>query len=90
MAAVAKGPVSVTVWAGPLQNYRGGIMAAQCMPYQHGDHAMLVVGYGTANGTDYWKIKNSYGPVRMPRARARARAHMSIVCGYAMHIHTHA
>ena len=63
MAAVALGPVSVSVFGGALQNYRGGVMSGQCMTAQHGDHAMLVVGYGTdaATGLEFWKIKNSYG-----------------------------
>ena len=62
MAAVALGPVSVSVWAGDLQHYRDGIMSGNCMPYQSGDHVMLVTGYGTdANGTEYWTLKNSYG-----------------------------
>ena len=64
MAAVANQPVAISVWAGPLQNYRNGIMHGECMPYQKGDHAMLVVGYGEDDaGTQYWKIKNSYGPM---------------------------
>ena len=38
-------------------------MHGECMPYQRGDHAMLVVGYGEDENTgmQYWKIKNSYG-----------------------------
>ena len=63
MVAVSQGPVSITVNAGPMANYRGGVMSGQCNPYGYGDHAVLVVGYGhdNATGLDYWKIKNSYG-----------------------------
>nr|CAD7454114.1 unnamed protein product [Timema tahoe] len=44
--------------------YDGGIYNEQACtndPYNL-DHAMLVVGYGTENGQDYWLIKNSWGP----------------------------
>ena len=46
---------------GPLNNYKGGVFAG-CPPSSRTDHAIAVVGYGTANGQDYWLIKNSWGP----------------------------
>jgi C1A family cysteine protease len=60
MEAVAAGPVSVAVDAVTLfQLYFGGIMSGLCGASL--DHGVLVVGYGTDNGKDYWKVKNSWG-----------------------------
>jgi cathepsin F len=64
-AYVAKnGPVTAAINAAPLQYYVGGIInlnAAYCDTTVL-NHAVLIVGYGTQNGYDYWIVKNSWGP----------------------------
>jgi len=63
MAALQNGPVSVAIEADQkaFQMYKSGVLpASECGTSL--DHGVLVVGYGTENGTDYWKIKNSWGP----------------------------
>jgi len=60
--AVAKQPVSVSIEAdkSPIQHYKGGIIdSADCGT--HNDHAVLVIGYGSDKGEDYWLLKNSWG-----------------------------
>ena len=63
-AAVAKQPVSVSIEADKMvfQQYKTGIFdSSKCGTKL--DHATLVVGYGSSNGTDYWIMKNSWGTV---------------------------
>jgi hypothetical protein len=58
--AVSMAPVAVSVDGSALAQYKSGILSGHCAPYPD-LHAMLVVGYGTENGVDYWNLKNSYG-----------------------------
>ena len=59
-AAVSQQPVSVAVDADSnWQLYSGGIMTV--VSGTSLDHGVLAVGYGTDNGDNFWKIKNSWG-----------------------------
>eukprot|EP01061_Rhynchopus_euleeides_P003243 TRINITY_DN124_c0_g1_i4.p2 TRINITY_DN124_c0_g1~~TRINITY_DN124_c0_g1_i4.p2 ORF type:complete len:352 (+),score=161.91 TRINITY_DN124_c0_g1_i4:58-1056(+) len=57
------GPVTIGIDATPMQSYSSGIdNPKSCGHTAYSlDHAVLIVGYGSENGVDYWKIKNSWG-----------------------------
>jgi len=60
-ALTKKGPIAVAINADQMQFYASGIdVASSCLdgPVNHG---VLLVGYGSQNGIDYWTIKNSWG-----------------------------
>jgi len=62
MAAIAVGPTSVTVEAdrSVFQRYNGGVLnSAQCGTQM--DHAITAVGYGNADGVNYYIVRNSWG-----------------------------
>jgi len=61
-AVCSSGPVSVAIEADQryFQHYTGGVLTANCGTNL--DHGVLLVGFGTDGGYDYWKVKNSWGP----------------------------
>lgn len=55
------GPVAVEMNASHLSDYSSGIFQDESCPPHALNHAVLIVGYGSDNGQDYWIVKNSWG-----------------------------
>ena len=62
LTAVTQQPVSVAIEADKsvFQLYKSGVLTSkECGTTL--DHGVGIVGYGTLDSTDYWKVKNSWG-----------------------------
>lgn len=80
------GPISITLYGGYLNLYSGGVFVppAKC-PTDYPSHAVLVVGYGTENGTDYWLVKNSWGTSWGENGYFKIIRNATDVCGIYQH-----
>lgn len=86
-AVATVGPISVAIDAthASFMRYRSGIYyETQCgNGLRNLDHAVLVVGYGTENGYDYWLVKNSWATTWGDQGYIKMARNYNNQCGIA-------
>uniref|UniRef100_A0A2A4JAL6 Uncharacterized protein n=1 Tax=Heliothis virescens TaxID=7102 RepID=A0A2A4JAL6_HELVI len=55
------GPIVIGIKGYGVMFYTGGIISDKHCDVGELDHGVLLVGYGSENGSDYWIVKNSWG-----------------------------
>jgi len=61
VAIATIGPIAVSVDAEPWMSYSSGVFTGCGFSRIDINHAVQLVGYGTASGKDYWIVRNSWG-----------------------------
>ena len=89
MTALVQQPVSIAIQANQpaFQSYKSGVLTGTCGTNL--DHGVLAVGYGTwSDGTDYYKVKNSWGTtwgmsgyILIQRGNPQRCGECGILCG---------
>ncbi|XP_036411106.1 cathepsin S-like [Megalops cyprinoides] len=84
-AAANIGPVSVGINAmlPSFYHYRGGLYNEPLCTSKKTNHAVLVVGYGTDKGQDFWLVKNSWGTAWGEKGYIRMARNKNNLCGIA-------
>ncbi|CAL1611847.1 unnamed protein product [Knipowitschia caucasica] len=80
-AVATIGPISVGIYATPLIYYSSGIFSGPCAGQMN--HGVVVVGYGTESGQDYWLVKNSWSSRWGEQGYFRLARNRGNLCGVA-------